>query len=87
MNLIVKDAMNNINYAVVSIAYIVIVCFAQVFIDSFLLQALILPFAYLYFLFAYKIQIRIPQIRTFYIFRILLFYYYLFLYNFIPFAL
>lgn len=54
MNLIVKDAMNNINYAVVSIAYIVIVCFAQVFIDSFLLQALILPFVivpiYIFFL-------------------------------------
>ncbi len=35
--------MNNINYAIVSIAYIVIACFAQVFIDSLLLQ-LLLPF-------------------------------------------
>lgn len=45
--------MNNINYAIVSIAYIVIACFAQVFIDSLLLQ-LLLPFVivpiYIFFL-------------------------------------
>ena len=37
--------MNNIKYEIVSIAYIVITCFAQVFFyDSLLLQLLILPF-------------------------------------------
>lgn len=45
--------MNNINYAIVSISYIVIACFAQVFIDSLLLQ-LLLPFVivpiYIFFL-------------------------------------
>ncbi|WP_370042963.1 hypothetical protein [Lysinibacillus sp. RC79] len=55
MNLIVEDEMNNINYAIVSIAYVVIVCFAQVFFyDSILLQLLIFPFVivpiYIFFL-------------------------------------